>query len=90
MTAPETEHPLAWRNRRLIADRLHWPAGTALACEDLEREFPEWYPCYRLENTIEGFESPAGFYAERWQGRRGERPAYGRTAAELADALRAA
>jgi hypothetical protein len=29
-------------NRRVIAERLDWPAGAADACEAIERDYPRW------------------------------------------------
>jgi hypothetical protein len=33
---------LAWHNRRLIAERLKWPAGALETCEQLELDNPTW------------------------------------------------
>jgi hypothetical protein len=62
----ESDHRLAWGNRRLIAERTHWPAGALEACERLERRFPHWSPMWRHGNHVRGFERPPGFYACEW------------------------
>ncbi len=54
---------LAWRNRRLAAEREAWPAEALEACERIERTHPGWSPSWRTPNTIKGWEAPAGFYA---------------------------
>ncbi|MCW2768489.1 MAG: hypothetical protein JWO11_4448 [Nocardioides sp.] len=69
---------LARRNRLLIADRTGWPPGVVSECERIEYVYPDWAVSWRHENTIKGFERPAGFYADRRTGRRHlERPLYG-------------
>lgn len=30
------------RNRRLLAERLHWPEGALAQCQALEADFPDW------------------------------------------------
>lgn len=80
---------LAWRNRRIIAERMHWPDGALEACETIERQYPAWYPNWRPANTIKGFEAPAGYYAVRRDRRRDERPAYGADPAALLAAIKA-
>jgi hypothetical protein len=93
VTAPYFDLPpgaeLARRNRLLIADRLSWPAGTVVACEEIEQEHPGWSVWWRGENTIRGFEAPAGFYAGREDWWHGERPVYGATGTELAEKMKA-
>ncbi len=74
---PPVGPELAWRNRQLLAARLHWPAGALEACEACELDHPDWHPNYSPGNTVPGFESPAGFYAMRRRSQRGEGPAYG-------------
>jgi hypothetical protein len=61
--APKPEERLAWRNRRLTAERLNWPEGALNACEELERTFGRWSFSWRHANTIPGFERPEGYYA---------------------------
>lgn len=34
---------LQWRNRRVIAERLRWPAGVLEICERLDRLHPPWH-----------------------------------------------
>ena len=86
-TLPPSGPELAWRNRRVIAERLGWPAGALEACEAIEVEHPNWYPGYRQANTVPGFESPAGFYAIRRGAARGELVAYGADAEALRTVL---
>jgi hypothetical protein len=33
----------AVRNRRIIAERLGWPAGAVEVCEQMEQESPGWW-----------------------------------------------
>ena len=54
---------LAWRNRRVLADRLGWPDGVLEDCERLDREWPRWSIGWWAESRIRGFERPAGFHA---------------------------
>lgn len=66
MTALRPVGPeLARKNRRLIADRLHWPDGAVGECERLELEFPSmevcWFSRWRSENPA--FNREEGFYA---------------------------
>lgn len=56
---------LAWNNRQILADRLHWPDGALQACERIERDHPDWSISWLRENTISGFERPAGYRAVR-------------------------
>ena len=55
------EDSLAWRNRRILAERQDWPDGALEVCESIESEFGDWSPSWMPENTIKGFERPAGF-----------------------------
>jgi hypothetical protein len=87
---PESGPELAWRNRRVLAERLHWPAGALEDCERLDPLYPRWSITWSPGNTVRGFERPAGFYGfdldyTGWQ----PVPAYGATAAELVDAITA-
>jgi hypothetical protein len=86
------------RGRRMIAERLHWPAGAVEACEHLEATHPgfsvSWFEQWR--SAVKVFNREAGFYA--W--REGENPGqmwgtewvgrtewYGATSEELAGKL---
>jgi hypothetical protein len=60
---PEPGPDLAARNRRLLAERLHWPQGALEECERLDQAHPGWSVVWRPENTVPGFELAAGFYA---------------------------
>lgn len=55
------------QNRRLIAERLHWPDGALEACEQLESEHPGFEVAWFGENRSARpeFNKPAGFYAWR-------------------------
>jgi len=33
---------MRWRNRQVLAERLHWPAGALEHCEEIERQYPDW------------------------------------------------
>lgn len=50
-------------NMALLAERLSWPDGALETCWDLEQRFPGWLVGWRGENTITGFEHPAGYWA---------------------------
>lgn len=53
---------LAARNRRILAERLGWPAGALQECERLEREHPGWHVSWLPENTTPRFERPEGWW----------------------------
>jgi len=53
---------LSRRNLKLIAERTGWPDGALQACWDLENRYPGWSVSWLHENTISGFERPAGFW----------------------------
>ncbi|GAA2696619.1 hypothetical protein [Actinoplanes palleronii] len=53
---------LAWHNRRVLAERLHWPAGALEECERLGR--PRWWVVWDLGCTTPGWVRPAGYRAE--------------------------
>jgi hypothetical protein len=48
-TADKLTHTrgLAWHNRRVLAERLGWPAGALKECERLDDEHPGWRFGYR-------------------------------------------
>jgi hypothetical protein len=77
---------LAWRNRRILAERLGWPAGALEECERIERERPGWSPWWQPANAWAG--KAAGYYARR-PGESGPRfpEPYGATPAELVEAM---
>lgn len=54
---------LAWNNRRVLAERLKWPAGALETCEEIERKYPGWSLFWMSENKAMGFERVAGFSA---------------------------
>jgi hypothetical protein len=54
---------LARKNQKLIAEHTGWPEGALQACWELEGRFPGWHVDWMHENTIKGFERPAGFRA---------------------------
>lgn len=56
---------LAWRNRRLLAERCAWPAGVLEECERLDGEHPDWSVSWLPPNAIPGWERPAGYVAGR-------------------------
>lgn len=69
MHAREREaHELAWRNRRIIAKRTHWPDGVIQMCEHLDATRPGWTVWWHPENTYPGFGHPAAYRASRWTG----------------------
>ncbi|MEV6350904.1 hypothetical protein [Actinoplanes sp. NPDC051851] len=59
------EMPLAWRNRRLIAERTGWPDGALETCERLDEDHQGWSVMWVAENPGVGREHPAGFSATR-------------------------
>lgn len=64
MTTPSPE-TLAWRNRRLMAQRLPYPAGALELCEQFDRDHPWWSTSWMPPNLVKGWERPAGFGARR-------------------------
>ncbi len=72
------ERALAHANRRVIAERCHWPAGALADCERINARHPGWWitwsAAYRYSSR------PAGFYGQQ---RDGKGRAYGKTAREL-------
>lgn len=82
-TGPE----LADKNRRVLAERLHWPAGAVEACEQIETEAPGWAVTWAKGGDLTW--TRPGYYAQptHWP-RAGMRPfAYGATPAELRAAI---
>lgn len=65
MKPTPAQRQLAIRNREIIAERCGWPAGILATCVELERRHPGWDMSWLRENTIKGFEHPAGFAATR-------------------------
>jgi hypothetical protein len=59
---------LARQNQKLIAERTGWPEGALKTCWELEGKHPGWMVDWLHENTIKGFERPAGFRASLIQG----------------------
>jgi len=56
---------LRHHNNRIMAERLNWPDGVLDACHNLEDRHPGWSVGWLGENTIKGFERPAGYIATR-------------------------
>jgi hypothetical protein len=74
-----TEEPrpsLRWRNRRVLAERLRWPAGILDDCERIEQEHPSWGINWYADK-------PRGFTARHRQRRRYYFAAAGETEADL-------
>lgn len=57
---------LAAHNRRIAAARVGWPTGVLEVCERLDAEHPPWSASWAAENTIKGWERPAGYCARRY------------------------
>jgi hypothetical protein len=62
---PEQRLALAVNNRRVIAERCHWPAGALQACEEFDARHPGWFVMWSPANTTRGFDCPAGYRAAR-------------------------
>jgi hypothetical protein len=71
---------LARRNRLLVADRCGWPAGTVAVCEQIDQDYPDWFPVW--------YEPGKGFLAGRQDWRHGERAVYGATGEELIEQIK--
>lgn len=56
---------LVAHNRRVAAERTPWPVGVLEMCEHLEAVHPGWTVHWQPENTIRGWEHPAGYVASR-------------------------
>ncbi|GGL21584.1 hypothetical protein [Mangrovihabitans endophyticus] len=84
LPAPGPE--LGRRNRRLIAERLHWPDGALEACERIDRCHPGWMSTWAPGGGVEWVER--GFYAQPRLARRSDpRWLFGATPLELLAAL---
>lgn len=70
LAAPGPE--LGRANRRIIAERLRWPADAVWVCEEIEATHPGWSVNWLRENTNTSFEHPAGYWARRASGYRAE------------------
>jgi hypothetical protein len=55
-------------HQAILAERLQWPDGTLETCLRLESEHPCWLVAWLGENTVPGYERPAGFWAVLDQG----------------------
>jgi hypothetical protein len=67
---------LAFKNRRVLAERTGWPEGALETCERTEQSYPNYYVNWHDANTWA--RSPAGFYAQyrnEWGGY--DKPLYG-------------
>ncbi|MCY1141395.1 hypothetical protein OWR29_25635 [Actinoplanes sp. Pm04-4] len=53
------------RNRRVLAERLRWPAGALEECLRVEKDRPGYNVSWFREWTVPGFERAEGFYAWR-------------------------
>jgi hypothetical protein len=76
------------RNRRVLAERLHWQPGALEHCERIEAESPGWSVWWTDHPGREW--SQAGYYAlrRRWHRRDGgPRWVFGATPAELVEAI---
>jgi len=84
--------PALWaKNRRVIAERSGWPDGAVDACEQLERDWPDWSVSWEAGGGKES--KDPGFYANRhdWHPRDpGPRDQYGATPDELRTAIESA
>jgi hypothetical protein len=54
---------LGHHSQKILAERQRWPDGALQACWDLELRHPRWRVSWLAENTIRGFERPAGYWA---------------------------
>ncbi|BEL06073.1 hypothetical protein Q0Z83_042640 [Actinoplanes sichuanensis] len=59
------QETLAWKNRRLMAQRLPYPAGALDSCERFDRDHPFWSASWMPPNLGRGSDRPAGFGARR-------------------------
>lgn len=66
-------------NRRLVAERINWPAGAVEACEKLERMQPRW----RVRWQHQFGNQAAGWYASHDGHTHLEPDVYGQSSGEL-------
>lgn len=85
---PEQQRRLASRNRVILSERLNWPRGAVSACVRLEQRNHGWEVSWMGENTVKGFERPAGFWGVR-DGRH-DAEAFAETADGLEELIEAA
>lgn len=78
---------LAWRNRRVIAERMHWPDGAVEDCEAVERQHPSWWPWWHEGGTL--WRPKRGLYARPWRVNRDDKALFGETPEELSHAIEA-
>ena len=79
---------LAHRNRRILAERLHWPDGAIQACEQIESESPAWRTTWAQGGDLTW--TKPGFYAHRRQWHINDKKprwVYGATPDELRHAI---
>lgn len=61
----ERRADLIWHNRRVAAEREHWPAGALQMCEHLDAVHPGWSVHWRCYLNIPGWYHPPGYVARR-------------------------
>jgi hypothetical protein len=76
---------LAWSNRRLLAESLHWPPDALEACEQIEAAHPAWQVTWMSAYGRRA----AGFYATRDGHGHKERDTHGADPEALATAIEA-
>lgn len=88
MTAPLPLDPvgpeLAAKNRRILAERLHWPDGALETCEQIEKNLPGWDVTWAAGGELTWTEP--GYYATHPHLTRGPGPRrwlYGATPDDL-------
>lgn len=72
-------------NRRIIAERLGWPAGAAQACQNIEADNPGWSAYWQPADARHA----EGWYAIHDNHFHLEPPMYGATPEQLHAAIRA-
>ena len=77
---------LTARDRRLLADRLHWPDGVLEACEAVEAGHPGWHATWNPGGGTCQW-ARAGYYALPDNRRHDDPPAYGATPEQLREAI---
>lgn len=75
---------LASRNRRILAERLRWPAGALEACEAIAADWPRWNAYYS-----HGVGQDPGYYATHNDHYHLEPAMYGVDPAALVEAIAA-